>query len=43
MKADCLAELTRERILDLRRVLKNKPDRPDQPGLRPRTAFARAP
>ena len=24
-KADCLAELTRERILDLRRVLKNKP------------------
>ena len=26
LKADCLAELTRERILDLRRVLKNKPD-----------------
>ena len=26
LKADCLAELTRERILDLRRVLNNKPD-----------------
>ena len=26
LKADCLTELTRERILDLRRVLRNKPD-----------------